>query len=240
MTSGSGSPARRWTRLVPLLVIGALFIVLLASGALRHISLHELKAHQAQLTQLAARRPILTLAAYVALYVLIVAACVPGPSLMTVAGGLLFGSWLGGAAALVSATLGSVVVFLACRTAFGDWAATRAGPAVARLEAGFAKSAFSYLLALRLMPVAPLFLVNIAAGLARIRLSTMILATLIGTAPASFIYGGLGAGLGEAIRHNAALDAGFFARPGIVAPLAGLALISLLPALWRLWRARQS
>jgi uncharacterized membrane protein YdjX (TVP38/TMEM64 family) len=226
--------------LIPLLVIAGLFVALLASGVLRHISLRELGDHRAQLAELVARHPLMTLAGYVGVYVVIVVACTPGPSLMTVAGGFLFGPWLGGAAALASATVGAALVFLACRTAFGDWAATRAGPMAARLEAGFSRSAFSYLLAMRLMPVAPMFLVNIAAGLARIRLSTLILATLLGTAPASFIYAGLGAGVGEALSRHARLDVSLFARPAIVLPLAGLALISLAPALWRLWRARRA
>jgi uncharacterized membrane protein YdjX (TVP38/TMEM64 family) len=158
---------------------------------------------------------------------------------MTIAGGFLFGPWIGGAASLAACLAGSVIVFLACRTAFGDWAATRAGPAVARVEAGFSKNAFFYLLALRLMPVAPMFLVNIAAGLARVRLSTLLAATLIGTAPSSFIYAGLGSGLGEAFQRHVRLDASLLARPRIILPLAGLALMSVAPALWRLWSTRR-
>jgi uncharacterized membrane protein YdjX (TVP38/TMEM64 family) len=231
---------RSWTRAIPLLVIGVLFVALLASGVLRHISLKELAIHKEQLALLVARHPIVSLLGYMGLFALIVTACVPGPSLMAVAGGFLFGLWIGGAAALLAATFGGTIVFLACRTAFGDWAATRAGPMAAKIEAGFSNNAFSFLLAMRLMPVAPMFLVNIAAGLARIRLSTMILATLIGAAPASFIYAGLGAGVGEALHRHARLDVSLFARPGIVLPLAGLALISLTPALWRTIRARRS
>jgi uncharacterized membrane protein YdjX (TVP38/TMEM64 family) len=233
------SALRRWARFLPLVVIAALFIALLASGELKHLSLNELAAHRTRLAGFVAAHPVLSLAAYFGLFVLLVVACAPGPSVVCMAGGFLFGPWLGGSAALASILTGAVIVFLACRTAFGDWAAQRAGPTMARIEAGFSKNAFSYLLALRLMPVAPLFLVNIAAGLARIRLSTLVLATLIGSAPSSFIFAWLGSGLGEVFRRHAKLDASLLSRPSIVAPLAALALMSLAPVAWRLWQARR-
>lgn len=230
---------RRWSRLIPLVLIGALFVALLASGALKHLSLDELKTYQLELTGLVARHPWFSLGAFTGVYVLLVSACVPGPGVMTIAGGFLFGPWIGGAASLTACVAGSVIVFLACRTAFGDWAATRAGPTVAKVEAGFSQNAFFYLLALRLMPVAPMFLVNIAASLARVRLATLVAATVIGTAPSSFIYAWLGSGLGEVFQRRAPLDASLLAQPRIILPLAGLALMSAAPAVWRLWRARR-
>ena len=158
---------------------------------------------------------------------------------MSVAGGLLFGPLLGGAAALASATGGAVIVFLACRTAFGDWAAHRAGPIIARIEAGFSRDAFAYMLALRLMPVAPFFMVNLAAGLARVRLVAFVLATLIGAAPSAFIFAGLGAGLDGVIRRHEHLDASLIARPDIALPLIALAVLALAAPAWRLWRKRR-
>jgi len=234
----SGGPFQRWARYAPLALIAALFVALLASGELRRLSIADLADHRAQLAGFVARHPVESVATYVGAFVLLIVACLPGPSVMSVAGGLLFGMWLGGAAALTACVAGSTIVFLACRTAFGDWAARRAGPTVARVEAGFTRNAFSYLLALRLMPVAPFFLVNIAAGLARIRLTAFVLATAIGSAPAVFIFAGLGAGLGAAIHGRERLDASLIARPGVILPLTALALMSLAPALWRLWRGR--
>jgi uncharacterized membrane protein YdjX (TVP38/TMEM64 family) len=229
----------RWARFAPIIVIAALAAAVLASGLLRHLSLHELAHRRHELVGFVERHPAASLAAYVGAFVLLIVACLPGPSVMTVAGGLLFGPVVGGAAALASCVIGATIVFLACRTAFGDWAARRAGPTAARIEAGFRSNAFSYLLAMRLMPAAPFFLVNIAAGLARIRLSTLIVATLIGAAPASFIFASLGAGLSEAVRRHAPLDASLLLRPEVAAPLTILALMSLTPALWRVWRARR-
>lgn len=220
------------------LVIG-LLVAAVASGAWKHLNLGELASHRLALTGWVHAHPILSLAAYLGLYVLVVVACIPGPGAMTTAGGFLFGVWLGGAMALASCTIGAAIVFLACRTAFGDWAAHRAGAMVQRLEQGFSNNAFSFLLTLRLIPVVPFFATNIAAGLARIRLRTLVGATLIGTAPASFVFAGLGAGLGQLFERGAKVDASLFERPQILLPLAGLALLSGVPIAWRLWRRRR-
>jgi uncharacterized membrane protein YdjX (TVP38/TMEM64 family) len=230
---------RRWWRLAPIVVIGALFVGLLASGQLKRLSLDSLAQNRATLTAFVAAHPVGSLAAYLGAYLLLIAACVPGPAVMSIAGGVLFGTWLGGVAALAAMTAGGVIVFLACRTAFGDWAAHRAGAAIARIEAGFSRDAFAYLLALRLMPVAPFFIVNLAAGFARVRLATFVLATLIGAAPSAFVLAGLGAGLDGVIRRGGKLDASLIARPDIAIPLIALALLALAPPAWRLWRARR-
>jgi uncharacterized membrane protein YdjX (TVP38/TMEM64 family) len=231
---------KRWLRLLPLVLIAALFVAVLASGVLRRLSLKGLAENREVLTHLVAAHPILSLAAFLGLYVLLIVACLPGPSVMSMAGGMLFGAVVGGIATLAALVGGAVIVFLACRTAFGDWAANRAGPAVAKIEAGFSRDAFAYLLALRLMPVAPFFMVNIAAGLARIPLCTFCLATLIGAAPSAFIYAGLGAGLDGVIRRHERLDASLLARPDIAVPLLALTVLALAPPAWRFIRARRS
>ena len=231
---------RRWLRLVPLALIAALFVGLVASGALKQLSLKSLAEHRAALLAFVGAHPYASLATYFGVYVLTIVACLPGPAVLSVAGGFLFGPLLGGAMALASLVLGAVIVFLACRTAFGDWAAHRAGPTVARIEAGFSRDAFSYLLALRLMPVAPFFMVNLAAGLARVRLSSFVLATLIGAAPSAFILATLGAGLGRMLSQHAHIGAGVLLQPQIAGPLCALALLSLAPPAWRLWRARRA
>lgn len=228
-----------WLRWLPLLMIGVLFAGLIGSGAVRRLSLSDLASHHAMLAAFVAHHPLASLAAYVGAYVLIVVACTPGPAVMSLAGGFLFGPLVGGAAALGSMLAGGVVVFGACRTAFGDWATRGAGATVARIEAGFSRDAFAYLLALRLMPIAPFSLVTLAAGLARVRLPVFVAATLVGAAPSAFIFAGLGAGLDSVFRRGGRVDAGVLARPEIALPLAGLALLALGAPAWRLWRMRR-
>jgi len=224
----------------PIALVLGLLTAAIASGAWRQLNLAELAAHRQALTGFVAAHPVLSVLAYVAVYVVIVVACIPGPGAMTTTGGFLFGTLVGGLAALTACTLGSAIVFLACRTAFGDWATQRAGPMVRRIEEGFARNAFSYLLTLRLIPVMPFFATNVAAGLARVRLRDLMAATLIGTSPACFVFAGLGSGLGAVFDRGGRIDASLFEEPRIMVPLAGLAALSALPIAWRLWRRRRT
>jgi len=220
------------------LVLG-LLVAAIASGVWRHLSLGELAAHRVMLTTLVQAHPILSLLVYLGVYTAVVVACIPGPGALSTAGGFLFGTILGGFAALAACTLGSIIVFLACRTAFGGWATEKAGPMAQRIEQGFSKNAFSYLLTLRLIPVMPFFATNVAAGLARVRLSALVGATLIGTSPICFILAGLGSGLGRLFDSGARIDATLLEQPQIILPLTGLALMSAAPIAWRLWRRRR-
>jgi uncharacterized membrane protein YdjX (TVP38/TMEM64 family) len=174
---------------------------------------------------------------------------------MTFAGGVLFGGIVGGAAAVVAATLGATVIFLIARSAFGEHLARRAGLRAERLAQGFRADAFSYLLFLRLVPVFPFFLVNLVPALAGVRLRTFVTATALGILPAGFAFAHLGAGLDSVIRaqsaiYNACLAVGrnhchldFDVRtavtPELLAALAALGALALIPIVVRRWRARR-
>src|SRR5208283_2401188 len=102
----------------------------------RHLSLHELKANRQILEAFVAAHPVASAAAYVGLYAALVAFSLPVALVMTLAGGMLFGPWIGGLSAAVGCTLGAIVIFVVCRTAVGDVLRRRAGPLAARIEAG--------------------------------------------------------------------------------------------------------
>ena len=238
MSPASGSRAPRWLRLAPLAALGALLAGLAGSGVLGRVSLTTLEADHAALAASAARHPVQTAAAFLGLYCLMAAACAPGLFVMTLAAGFLFGPLVGGVITVAALVSGGLVTFLACRSAFGDWLARRAGGTLARIEAGFSRDAFAYLLALRLMPVAPFFMVTLAAGLARTRPSSFVLATAIGSAPSSFVIAALGAGLGGLFARRAPIDARVLLRPEIAVPLAALAVLALAGPAIRVWRSR--
>ena len=80
---------------------------------------------------------------------------------MTLLAGFVFGTALGAVIVVLAATLGSLIVFLAARYAIGDLLYKKAGPFVRRMEEGFRKNAFSYLMFLRLVPLFPFWLVNL-------------------------------------------------------------------------------
>lgn len=216
-----------------LIVLAAGVAIALASGATDHITLAELKARRAELAAFVEAHRLSAIAVYVALYAVVVALSLPLALVLTLAGGFLFGPFLGALAAVSSATLGSTVAFLAARTAFGDYLAAGAGPTVARLVEGFRKDAFAYLFTLRIIPVAPLQLINLGAGLAGVRIATFMAASFIGMAPGSFIYAWLGSGLGTIFARGEQPDLGLIMEPSIFLPLLGLGLLALAPTIHR-------
>lgn len=219
-----------------LIVLAVLVAIALLSGATDRISLGEVKARREELVAFVDAHWLASIAVFAALYTTVVALSLPLALVLTLTGGFLFGPVVGALLSVSSATLGSTVAFLACRTAFGDTLAKRAGPTVNKLADGFRRDAFSYLFTLRILPIAPLLLINIAAGLARVKVGTFMLASLIGMAPGSFVYSFLGSGLGEVFERGDEPNLSIITEPQILLPLIGLAVLAMLPALVRLFR----
>ncbi len=194
------APAKRrppWLRLAPLVVLVLALGAALASGAASVLSLENLLAGRESMSSSIERNLPLSLGLFVLAYAAIVAASIPGASLFTLSGGLLFGGWLGGAAAVVGATAGATLLFLAARTSLGAFLAERAGPRIERLRAGFQKDAVSYLLFLRLVSVFPFWLVNLALAVTGVKLWTFVWTTFVGIVPATLAFALAGAGLGS-------------------------------------------
>lgn len=176
--------------------------------------------------------PVLTAVLFVTAYWVGVTFSVPGAAWMTLVGGYLFGLWPGVLLVLAAATLGAVSVFLLARTAFRDAWSRRAGGWMRRMEGGFRTHAFSYLLVLRLIPVAPFWLVNLVPALLGVRLRTFVAATTLGIIPGTVIYVSLGAGVAEVAGRGQRPDLGVMWQPEILGPLVALAVLALVPVLW--------
>ncbi len=128
-------------------LIALLFATALFSGVWRELSLHDLEVHHAALKAHATAHVAMSLAIYAGVFALLVIACLPGTSILLLAGGYLFGTLLGGGVGLAAATLGSAVLFFAGRTAAGDWLSHRGGPAVRNLQQALSENGFTWLLA---------------------------------------------------------------------------------------------
>ena len=219
-----------------LIVLVVLVAVAIALGATDIISLSELKARRAELVTFVDAHWWASLAAYVGIYISVVALSLPLALVMTLSGGFLFGPVVGALAALTGATLGSTISFLACRTAFGDLVTKRAGPVIKKLSEGFRQNAFSYLFTLRIIPAAPLLLINVAAGLAEVPVRIFVAASFIGMAPGSFVYAFLGSGLGEVFERGDEPNLSIITEPKILLPLIGLGVLAVIPSIVRRFR----
>jgi uncharacterized membrane protein YdjX (TVP38/TMEM64 family) len=223
-------------RFGPIALVLAGLVLALSLGLHRYLSFDALAERQDQLQALLATRPWLVAGGFVAIYVLATATSLPGAIWLTIGGGFLFGPFLGTALSALGATTGATLLFLAASSAFGEGLAARAGGWVSRFEDGFRQNAFTNLLTLRLLPVAPFWGVNLAAAALKVPLGTFILATAIGILPGGFVYALIGNGLGAAIATGAPPNLSLFSQPAIVAPLFGLAALAMLPTVLRLVR----
>jgi uncharacterized membrane protein YdjX (TVP38/TMEM64 family) len=219
-------------RLLPVAILLGGLAVFLALGLERYFSYDLLYRHQATLTKWVAKHAFISAAVFVLVYTLVVAFSLPIAIVVTPVAGFLFGTWMGAGLSVIGATLGSIAVFLAARTAFRDLFRARAGAALTRLEAGFRRDDFSYLLFLRLVPIFPFWLINIVPALLGMRLYRYVLATMIGIVPAAIVYASVGAGLGAVIDRGERPDLGIIFEWRILLPLLGLAALALLPVLY--------
>lgn len=220
----------------PLLVLLALVVVgvvIWRTGVFDHLDWATVAQHQAMLRSLVWAHPVLAPLIYAAGYAVLVAFSVPESALVTVVGGVLFGTLLGGALAVIGSALGAVIIFLIARTAFADRVARRAGAMMERVQKHLHRDGFSYLLALRLIPALPFWFVNLAAALCGMRLVPYAVATLIGIIPATFILASIGAGVGDVLASGAAPNLFVLFTPRVLAPLVGLGLLALVPVIWR-------
>ena len=227
------------TRAWPVLLVTAALAAAYAAGLGRALSFAALAQHQAALRDYAAAEPVLSAVAFTALYAAAAAIMLPGVVVLTVTGGLVFGTLGGAACTVVGATAGASVLFLAARHALAGWAAARAGPLLDRVRPGLQRDGLSYLLALRLVPIFPFWLVNLAAAVVGMPLRVFALGTVVGIIPGTVVFASIGAGLGDVLAAGRAPDVAMFTRPAVLFPLLCLALLALLPVAWRRWgRAR--
>lgn len=227
-----------WVRMTPLVLMAAMVAAVLLSGAWRELSFENIRGHREDLQAIAAARPWLSLAAFALLYAAVTALSIPGALVLTLTGGFLFGAMRGSAAAILGATAGATVVFLIVRLAAQDSMARRLGPRMTRFREGFRRDAFAWLLSLRLAPIAPFWLVNLVAPVLGAPLRTFVTATFLGVIPTLGIYASVGAGLGRVFDRGEDPHLGLLLEPGVLLPLIGLALLSLVPVAWRLLRRR--
>lgn len=187
----------RWIkRLIALAFVGGL-AAFFTLGGNEWLSFEALKQNRDELLVYAGEHYALMLAASMAIYTAATALSVPGAVVLSLAVGLLFGRWVGTALIVFSATLGATLVFLAARYLFAEAAQRRAGGFMKRIIAGFQENAFHYLLFLRLVPLFPFWLVNLAPAFTPVRLRTYVTATAIGIIPGSFVFANLGQSLGR-------------------------------------------
>jgi uncharacterized membrane protein YdjX (TVP38/TMEM64 family) len=195
MTASDQAPApstSRWLKIGLLVLFVGVVAAFFAFGGQDYLSLDAIKANRDRLLAFAERNYVAALAIAFAVYAGAVAFSLPGGLILSLTMGFIFGRWVGTVLVVLAATLGATIVFLAARYIVADAARKRLGALGEKINAGFTRNAFSYLLFLRLVPAFPFFLVNLAPALTSIPLRTYVAATFLGIIPGSFVFVNLG------------------------------------------------
>src|SRR5205807_4830767 len=208
-----------------LLALGAIAWLVLDPG--RFLTLDRLHEDQQWLIQRKDANPILFGASFFAVYVLVTGASLPGAAIMTLAAGALFGLLWGVVLVSFASAIGATIAFVMARYVLRDFVRRHFEKQSSAVDAGMRKDGAFYLLALRLVPIFPFFLVNLAMGLTAIRVTTFYWVSQLGMLPGTIVYVNAGTQLGE-IRtlSDVASPAllGSFALLGIFPLLAKFAL----------------
>lgn len=225
-------------RMLPLAVLLAGLVAFFALGLNRYVTLDALSENRQVLLAWVERNGIIAGLAFVAVYAAATAFSIPGGAVLTITGGFLFGIVVGALYVVIGATLGATALFLAARTALREPLRARAGPAIKKMEAGFHKDAVSYMLVLRLVPLFPFWLINIVPALIGVPLGLYVATTFFGIIPGTVVYSSLGNGLGAILDAGEEVNLGLVLEPEVLLPLMGLALLSLVPVVYK-WLKRK-
>ncbi len=243
MPAPPGGPLRRrrpWRAAIVVTILGVAVGTTLLFGD--RIGYETLRDNRETLLAFRDANFLLTAFAFITAYILIVLFAIPGALVASLTGGFLFGLFPGALFNIVSATVGSILIFLAVRWGLGARMAAKMEMSegkMRRFKKAIDENAFSAVMTVRLIPVIPFFATNIAAALLGMRLAPFATATALGVIPGGVIYTWVGAGLGEVFERGETPNLGIILEWPILGPLLGLAALSALPTVLRLMRRRE-
>ena len=226
------SAGKRWA------LLGALVLAVVAFFALglsRYLSLEFIKSQQGQLEVWRAANPLAAGLTFFGIYIAVTALSLPGATILTLAAGAIFGLAWGSLITSFAASIGATLAFLISRVVLRDWIQARFGERLAAINNGVREDGAFYLFTLRVVPLFPFFLINLAMGLTHIRVLTFYWVSQIGMLMGTLVYVNAGTQLA---RIDKLADV---ASPGV---LVSLALLGLFPLVAKkgidLFKARQT
>lgn len=229
----SSSPSFSFKKLIPLLILVAGLVVFFALGLQRYISFEVLRDNRVALLSWVQQNGLLAALIYMAIYAVAVAFSLPGGLVLSITGGFLFGTIWGSLYIVIGATVGATALFIIAKSALGDFLRAKAGPWLQKMEAGFRENALSYLLVLRLVPLFPFFVVNLAPAFLGVPLSTYVIGTFFGIIPGVIVFASVGAGLGSIFDRGETFSAAGILTPQIIFALIALAVLALIPVVYK-------
>ncbi|MDA7423100.1 TVP38/TMEM64 family protein [Thalassococcus lentus] len=241
MTQMTDAPDPGLKRHLPLIAI--LTVAVIGFFTLRdYLTFDTLSQNREWLLNYRDNHYVLMVAAFVAVYFLIVAFSLPGAAVASVTGGFLFGLWAGTAFNVIAATLGAVAIFLAARAGLGKTLAAKMDASEGRLRSlkeGLRENEISMLFLLRLVPVVPFFVANLVPALVGVKLRNFVWTTALGIIPGGIVFTSIGVGLGEVFDRGETPDLSLLWAPHVIGPILGLAALAALPIVIKAIRGKK-
>ena len=217
-----------WVRLWPLYIVLAGLALAISQGWHQYLTPASLGENAVYLNTLVQENFWLVLLAFIGVYIAATAFMVPA-SALTIGGGFLFGTFIGAPATVLGATIGACILFTAAKSSIGETLKGIAGPFVGKMEAGFNENALSYLFTLRLIPIFPFAVVNIAPAILGAKFRDYFISTALGIIPGTIAYTLIGSGL-----RGTLLDAAAKGETADVGAIVGAAAANFIPAFFAL------
>ncbi|MDP1610465.1 MAG: FAD-dependent oxidoreductase [Sulfuritalea sp.] len=207
-------------KLLVVVVVAIVVALYFAFDLGSYFSLDVLKAQQAAIENYRQANPWLTAGIFFAIYVAATALSLPGATVLTLAGGAIFGLLWGTVLVSFASSLGATLAFLASRFLLRDWVAARFGQRLQAIDDGIRREGGFYLFTLRLVPVFPFFMINLLMGLTPMRAGTFYWVSQLGMLAGTLVYVNAGTQL-----------AGIDSLSGILSPglIASFALLGIFP-----------
>lgn len=184
-------------RLLIILAIIALVVLFKVLGLGQYLTLDYIKASQGKFAQLYTDHRLAVIATYMAIYIIVTSLSLPGAAVMTLAGGALFGFWVGFVTVSFASTIGATLACFVARFLLRDWVQNKFGGKLTSINRGIETEGAFYLFSLRLVPIFPFFVINLAMGLTTMRLLTFYWVSQIGMLPGTMVYVNAGKELGK-------------------------------------------
>jgi uncharacterized membrane protein YdjX (TVP38/TMEM64 family) len=215
---------RWWLRGLLLIVFVSAIGAFYAFGWNEYFSFAQIQANRDAFQQEVNDHLLLAVGVFFITYMIVTALSLPVASMLTLLGGALFDRLLGAGVVLLAATCGATLAFWSSRFLFREWVQSKIGARLETINHGIERDGAFYLFSLRLVPLFPFWLINLAMGLTPIRTWTFFWVSLIGMLPGTFLYINVGRELATLEKPTDLIS------PGL---LISLALLGIAPLVFR-------
>ena len=216
-------------RIVVLATVVGVIVVFKILGLGQYFTLSYVKASQEKFAALYVDHRLMVIAAYMMIYILVTSLSLPGAAVMTLAGGALFGLWIGTLVVSFASTIGATLACLISRFVLRDWVQRKFGDKLKTVNEGIERGGGFYLFTLRLIPVFPFWLINLVMGLTKMPIRTFYGVSQVGMLAGTIVYVNAGKELAKINSLSGILSPGLilsFVLLGLF-PIAAKKLLSL-------------